>query len=524
MSERKSTEKLVFARKASGLVRELTALDVLIWGTSIPAIVGFLYFAPRSMYVYGDLTIYIAYILVFLLFLPMALTISSAVTAMPRAGGIFPIMSRIFPPSLTFLIAWIYLLGYGFICGVINCVAIIMFGSFLTYYGTLVASSAAISTGSFLLSSTGIAVGAVILIAIEAIISLAAVKVIKWLQRALFIIPFIILCLMMGALFINSSVYSTLFDNIWGSGVSQQIIAKATELGFTQPSFSLDKLAGAFFVALYAFGGFEVVTTVSGEVKSPKRSLSVGFVAGLVFVTILYIIAAASVATVAPLVNSYSFLYYNHRDVLSQILSNPGEPSLPFFASAAIPTWLAVLIPPFILLWIIKATFPTFVGNSRVTFSLAMDRMLPIGLSKVNRFGSPTWAVALQAVLSLLGIYVFTMNISAILALLTWAGMVHFWLFGLGMLIFPYVRKDIFEKSPIQWKVGGVPVISILGFATLVIGFFIFCYTLTEVTLDAIIMVSILIAIGFIVHLYQLWRNEKEGIRISDIYAELPPE
>jgi len=516
-------ERLIFARKASGLVKELTAFDVVVWAVSVPAIIGFLYFAPRSMYLYGDLAIYLAYIAGFLMCLPMALTIASAVAAMPRAGGVFPIMSRVLPPSLTYLITWIYLLDYGFINGVVNCVAILMFGSSLIYYGTLTANSVAIGTGRFLLSNIGIITGAVILIVIEAILTLFGMKIVKWLQRVLFIVPLIILGLMIGALYINAPYYNLLFNNIWGPGVSERIIAKATELGFTQPAFSWDKLGSAFFVALYAFGGFEVVTTVSGEVKSPRRALWIGFVAGLVCVTILYIITAGATATVASLVNSYSYLYYTNRDALSKILPNPGEPSLLFFASAAIPTWLAVLLPPFILLWIVKATFPTFVGNSRVIFSLAMDRLFPIHFAHVNRFGSPTWAIILQLVLSLLGLYVFTMNIGAILALLTWAGYIHFWLFGLGMLIFPYARKDVFEKSPIQWKIGGIPIISILGLATFAIGFFIFCYTLREIPFEAILMVILLALVGIIIHMYQLWRNEKEGISLSDIYAELPP-
>ena len=122
------SDRLVFARKASGLVRELTPLDVVIWAVGAPAVTGFLYFAPRSMYLFGLWGIIGAYVLSLLLLLPIAITMALAVAAMPRAGGPFPMMSRIFSPSVTFLVGWIRLFGFGFVDGIISCVGVVLFG------------------------------------------------------------------------------------------------------------------------------------------------------------------------------------------------------------------------------------------------------------------------------------------------------------------------------------------------------------------------------------------------------------
>ena len=517
-------ERLIFARRASGLIRELTAIDVIAWAIAAPAITGFLYFAPRTMYVYSAGGITISYVLAFLIFLPTLVVVALAVSAMPRAGGIFPIMSRIFPPTLTFFFAWIYIVGYGFIIGVVSCVTALMLGSSLLLYGTISGSSGAIAAGSWMLSKTGTSVIAIALIILCWGLTLLGARVVKWFERILFFIPLAILGVMLVLIGVYSgAAYPAVFDKMWGAGVAEAIIAKASELGYTTPALSWDKVYSALIVTMFSYGGFEIISHVSGEVRSPKRSLLYGYILGFVLTMVLYLIVAAVIWSIQGFVNPYSFLYYEHPDALAEIMPSPPEPSLLLFAASA-SKYMAFILPPFIVLWLIKSIVPCFVGVSRVTFSLAMDRLIPIRFADVNRFGAPSWSSHMMAILSLVGVYVFTMKVSAVLALLTWAGFCPFWLFGLGMLMFPFVRKEIFEKTPIQWKFAGFPVISIVGFIAMASSFFVFCYTLTEVPMGAIPIIILLIAIGMIIHCWQTVKNEKEGISYADIYAELPPE
>jgi amino acid transporter len=517
------SDRLVFGRKASGLVRELTPLDVVIWAIGAPAVTGFLYFAPRTMYTFGLGGIIGAYVLSLLLILPIAITMAFAVAAMPRAGGPFPIISRIFSPSVTFLIAWLRLVGLGFVVGIISCVAVTLFGSTSVFYGTLTSNKAITGLGSALLSPTGIFVGGLIVILGQWALTLFSMKIIKWLERALFLVPLLILALMLGFMFAYGSNYPSVFNSVWGAGVAQSIITKASQLGFTQPPFSMDKVIPALFVGLFAFGGFETILLVGGEVKSSRQGLVYGLVGGLVCVAVLFIISALAVGSMGDFANSYSFLYYTHNDALKQIMT-PGEPSIPFYAASAMPVWLSVVIPPFAILWIVKSLLPYFIGNSRIIFSLAMDRTLPAQFAKVNRFGAPTWATHLQGLLAIVGVVAFTQSIQMVLALTSSAALMYFFLFGLAMTVFPFIRKDIFEKSTIQWRAVGIPIISILGLLTTIVGFFIFSYSITQVNVGAVTALCLLLAIGLIIHMYQLKRNEKQGISLADVYSQMPPE
>ena len=85
--------------------------------------------------------------------------------------------------------------------------------------------------------------------------------------------------------------YPSAFNSIYGAGVAQSIMAKASQLGFTQPSFSVDKMFLALNVGIFAFGGFETILMAGGEVKSARRSLIDGLIGGLFCVLILFIVS-----------------------------------------------------------------------------------------------------------------------------------------------------------------------------------------------------------------------------------------
>ena len=96
-------------------------------------------------------------------------------------------------------------------------------------------------------------------------------------------------------------------------------------------------------------------------------------------------------------------------------------------------------------------------------------------------------------------------------------------------IIFPYVRRGTFENSAIAWRIGGVPVLSILGLVA-TIGIVPVLYLLivdTRFSLDlgyvmwgAVLSVSL----GFI--WYIVWRaiERKRGHMVESQFAEIPIE
>ncbi|MGC8696551.1 MAG: APC family permease [Conexivisphaera sp.] len=501
----------------------MTPIDVVIWAIAAPAITGFLYFAPQELYLYGTSAIAAAYVLGFLVFVVPLLAIGFMVSAMPRAGGAFPILGRIFPPSLSYFFAWSLLVGRGIVTGILSAIAMLLLGSYVDYYGMVVHNSTVIAIGSAISSFRGMMIGALLLVLVLWIIGIFGSRAMKWFERIIFTLGMAFIILLIAALFVVAPHYTSTFDATWGAGVAETIISKAAALGYKMPAFSWSLVTGVLFVTIFSYAGSDTITFVSGEVRNPRR-FAISFITGLLLVLALYVVTTYATGMISEIVAAYDFLYYQHPDVLKTIVPAAPAPSLPLFALSALPVWVSALMVGMILIWILKALVPIFLGVARVPFSMAYDRTFPMVFAKTNKYGSPIWSNTLIAVISLLGLYLYTYKVSVFLSLVTFFTLSYFWLMGLAAMIFPFVRKDIFEKTPIQWKVAGFPVISIVGLLALGTGFFIFTYLISELTVAAKVIYIVVMAIGLIIHMYQLHRNEKEGISLSDIYANIPPE
>src|SRR6476659_10938521 len=97
----------VFTRKATGLRREASALDIFIYNTNNQNVgigVTFMVLLIPALYVGGSMVT--ATILAGLLSLPMAGVYAYFAAAMPRSGGDYIYISRTLHPFLGFLSSW----------------------------------------------------------------------------------------------------------------------------------------------------------------------------------------------------------------------------------------------------------------------------------------------------------------------------------------------------------------------------------------------------------------------------------
>ncbi len=88
-------------------------------------------------------------------------------------------------------------------------------------------------------------------------------------------------------------------------------------------------------------------------------------------------------------------------------------------------------------------------GPVRNLFAFAFDGLIPAWANKVSRNGSPNRAVLLAGAIAwlVLTVATFTTWYNYITYTVTiW--MVGWLILGIAAMVFPYVRKDIFEKSP----------------------------------------------------------------------------
>ncbi|MHA1238675.1 MAG: amino acid permease [Candidatus Odinarchaeia archaeon] len=184
------------------------------------------------------------------------------------------------------------------------------------------------------------------------------------------------------------------------------------------------------------------------------------------------------------------------------------------------------------------ATYGSVLGMSfgpvRNMFAWSFDGVLPYWVNKVDRRGSPYVAVILGAVIAwaFMTIYVFTTLLFYILYTITvwFTGWI---IVGIAGIIFPWRRRDIFEKSPelAKKKIGGVPVISILGVLTAGISAFtVFATTAPPMTggpIDAVGLlgtVLFLVIVPFVLYYGAYFYRKSQGVPMDLRFKEIPPD
>ena len=110
--------------------------------------------------------------------------------------------------------------------------------------------------------------------------------------------------------------------------------------------------------------------------------------------------------------------------------------------------------------------------------------------------------------------------------------MVGWVILGVAATVFPYVRKDIFEKSPalVQSKVLGIPVISILGaISTIVAAVTVYATFVTGTTptfntknllYTALFFILVPIVIYYIATTWQ----KRKGVAMDKRFKTIPPD
>ena len=511
------SEEIYFARKASGLIRELTPWDAAVWAFGAAAVSGITFYAVRLPYSYPGADTTLSFFVVSALLFPIALTLSLLMASMPRSGGLYVAVSRILGSEIGFVVLWSMIIGWAVQIGLLGVIVSKLYGSFLVLGG--------IPGGAWLEETfPGAAVFGILFTIVFGLTSLMGIKYGKWITRILSYIPLALL-LIMSAYFL--AIGGTGALGAFGKAFNidaRRITEAAKSLGYQEPSFSMDATIASFVIPLWAWTGFEAITYAGGEVKSPKSTMLRGFNGGFILVWLLYLIIPFSLFyAFGSIIGPYNFLYHDHPDALAGIMQ-PTEPSMPFYAYTAVGGGALGLIIAFgILIVYLKAIPPVYFATSRMLFALSFDRALPPKLSEVDNRGSPRYSVIVMTIMGIIGVILSVFSVDAILGILDYTQLGFFWFMGIAALLLPFKKKEIYDTSPVRWSIGPIPVISILGLISIIIGFFVAAFSIMEFNYSIAAVMAAFYGVGFAVYGWQQYRNSKQGIDVSKIYGSLPP-
>ena len=467
-----SGDSRLFVRRSTGLVREASALDAVIFNAVFSAPVG----ATLAIGVLWALSAFPgadpvwATIIAVVLNIPVLIMMALLASSMPRTGGDYVWVSRILSPPLAmisnFAASLSAMIGATFWARFFPVFAL---GPVLVALGVFFDNPTMVEWGTnFQTKNEWIFVGGLSMIVLMTAILMAGVKTtFRW-QNVFWIIAMLGTFIAFAALLLgNTAGFTENFNAMngdFGGGTTQDVLAAAGTAGVAPDVANFDAtLPTVFAIMVFMMWNWWSVY-LSGELKSAAdrgRQLSVMFGA-LLFDGLFIVIGLLLFFKVVP---------YDLATALNtagnEAYAIPSGPWYQFLASLvhSIPI-LAVIILGSFLFW----SLPAMVGNTfmpiRSVFAWAFDRLLPEKLAEVNeRTHSPVPAILLVMglVTAMLAWSVLSTDFFTWLALGVEAGVVCVVIVGIAAILFPSRRPDLYQASPANIRFAGIPVLYIVA-------------------------------------------------------------
>lgn len=536
-----------FVRDATGLVREYGAIDTLLFASVF--VFALVFTITQFAWFYGNTlgaNLAGSLLLAAVPFAFLMLSYWAIGVLMPRTGNDYVWVGRILHPSIGFSWGLIYVL-------IVFLAAFIGAGtgplsfaisSVVSVAGLLGSSSSLLNLGSFLGGAQGTLELMLLFTVIVAAFTIFGSKLIKAFLYTTWVFAIIGMITMW---YILSTTSNATFVSHWnaliaGGNASYTYAALQSAAATTAPftkAVGFGGIVAALPLAfLFLFGG-NYSNAFAGEIKNVKRSLPIALFLSLIL-GLGYWILTSTLS-----VNMLGFNWIttvghgwavggSTTGVASYPL--PYQPTQPLFlAVAAYPN--TFLIDFMFITYILGSLGPVFAYfwiPSKYLFAWSFDRVIPAKFADVSsRFHTPWVAVIATAVIGVIGEYVYTiLGYSSYFSMGTVLWGISYTVPGIALMVFPFVKKDLFAQAP-GWlgrKIGGLPLLTIIGFITTVgfgyVGYIAFTSTVVNsVPVSATAEVSILtIVAGFAIYYASKWYHKREGLDVSMALREIPPE
>ena len=520
----------MFVRNATGLVRELTPFDAFnLVFAAILIPVGISQALNFGAAAFPGANVALAFVLGGILLMGFAGVYVYFTLAMPRSGGDYVWVSRALHPFLGFVVN--VTLTFVFV----NWVAF-NFTAMMTLFVPAAAYVMGLpdSVSAWFAVQTNQFIVATLLTLIFTLIMLRGTKFAARFMMVLFWIVWIGMGLWyLGLIVTSNSAFAANFTAATNINPAD-IISTAKSNGFATTSGL--NLGMTFLAMLWAFQnltGFEWTGYFAGEIKNVRRTVITSVLGGLVAGAILYAIGSLLVYRTVGF-DFFSALSYLGLNAASKMPAgvNYVVPALTRFFS--LPDPVKIYIALAFLLSIIWWTPAGFLLGTRNLFAWSFDRLAPEWVADVH----PTLHTPVNATI-IIGIYIeflnwmniygglggYLVNIIAVMAL-------AFIFVGLAAVVFPYRRKDLYDNAPeaVRAKFLGIPLMVISGVVTMVTWLFVLIAAFTaaqfglSVTPLAMIEAFIVPVIAIVWYLIAVAVRRSQGVDMTRVFAEIPPE
>ena len=539
------TERTLFARKATGLVRGWAVRDAFVYAAfSINLITLGLFIFSYAVFVPSGNLLW-AVVLSGAYLLLQVITYSSLIAVMPRAGGDYVWISRILGGGIGFVLAatgWWFILWHWvpIYANILNVEVFVPLGA--------IVAGADSGWVSFFSEQKGLFWSSIIVALLASVVISLGMRTYARFQKICFVGGLVGLLFMFVLLLVNSkSDFISAFNAQAGEKLGAppdgyQATLDAAAVG--EPAIgSLGGVEGLFllipfvlFFNLWSNWGATLYGEVRGASDFRKNVRAMG--GALVFTT------AAAVIMFLLFAKTFGWDFYNASNN-----SYWGQPALYDYVENAPITyfpypgllasflmdgalWQFILVS-LLALWFFGWVGTVFLSSTRVVFATAFDRVLPEAAAKVSRNGVPWVALLLMLIPSIPiayfyaydadGFQTWTLGATLVIAI-TFLGS------AIGAAILPWRKPEIYRASPIgRYDVAGVPLITLaaVGFM-LILGFSLYkwfsdgLYGLNN--RDSLVYLGSLYVLALAIYGVSWFVRRSQGTDLGMVHGEIPAE
>ncbi|HSO29852.1 MAG TPA: amino acid permease [Candidatus Sulfomarinibacteraceae bacterium] len=539
-------------RKSSGLVRVMSPRSAFVYNVlTMGLIFPWTYLwapgaLPGGQLVWGIL-------LAMVLEIPIALAYVWLSTALPRSGGDYVFQSRVLGGGIGFTLVF-----SGFVIWILQWVALsgwllsaLGFAPLFLGLGAATGSAAFVDIATWFTTAQGIILTSVANALVAALILSSGFKNYVRLQRVMWVAILVAFATM---LFVLGTVAT--------ADVPAKIDAFAAAIGGSS-TFTADAIAAAQGAGVDLNPPFSVLATLliapiawtslqwatysaqqNGEIKSAGSFRDQLFI--IVGSLVLTGLLLAVLAFVLERAVGTEFLYVAGSGYWSLV----GEATLagsylwPNIIATAIANnpIVTILIALGFILNAHQIVHNCYIGMTRVMVAMSLDRLLPEMVSRVSeRFHTPVNAHVIYFVASLPVIWLY--NTFALEnsdgTTTTWTSLTLGVTFACGYVfvgtalagaLLPFRAKTLYEASPgAAYRVGGIPLVTIVGLVGAIAGAVFLYLFLTEASLGLTSDLAYRVVLGVLVfalgwYLVTYFVRRSSGINVDYAFKEIPPE
>jgi amino acid transporter len=530
-------EPTAFLREATGLVRGIGPIDALVF--AIGAVIGptWIPILVAEWSFYPGVSIPASFILTAALGGVWGLYYVVITGIFPRSGGgSYVPLSRTISPALGMMMSFGYIvalsLTLGYVASTILPVAI---ASPLQTYAELTNNSTLQNLATSATSQFWTILSGTIFLAIGAAIAIFGRRVTLTINKIAFVLGTLgFLTIIYVFATTSQANFEAAFNTFVGSPNAYQSISTAAHANGFAPSASwVGPTLLSLPFSLFAILGFQSPSFFSGEIRKPSKSMLFAVIGAVIYGGFMYALVATLMekSLGSDFVTSASYLFN----------VSPGNYNLSFppYANAFItiidpsPIINILVLVSIISFGYLIMMFIYYVG-SRLFLAWSFDRIFPSALGRVSdRFNSPVLAIVVTAIVAWGAFLVYSLFPATVGFInLAFVIIAAESLDGFAGIALPFFRKRMFESAPpfVRRKVGGVPLVALLGGYSVALMFAMFAIAFHNpivvgpfnVITSGTIIVSLLLGLG--IYLGMRAYNARRGIDTSLAFKEIPPE